>query len=277
MTYLYGRRSPKNAPALRFRNFARLAVPEHPAGKDDNLVKLDDWQVLGNDLAGDCNAVAWANTRRLVTATLAKQENYPDQDEVWAFYRTQNPDFDPHGSKDTDGPESPADAGMDIQTGLEHLHAHGGPDGAPVVAFARVDPTDLEEVEAAIAVFGSLWLGIFVLDANQTEFGENRSWTDVRGAEIDGGHAVIGGGYVPESGRHKGTDITFVTWGKETKFAPSFWNGSAHGRRLVEEAWVVVWPEHLGSQQFLAGVDLDQLKADYHELTGDVLTLPATG
>lgn len=277
MAYQYGRRPPKNAPALQFRNFARIGatIPDHPSNVDQ-LQRLHDWKMLGNDRAGDCNAVTWANTRRLVTAALTSQEQYPDQDQVWEFYRTQNPDFDPDGSRDTNGPESPADGGMEIQTGLEQLHAHGGPDGVKAVAFARVDPTDLDEVEAAIAIFGSLWLGILVLHANQDEFGKGQPWTDIAGSKIDGGHAIIGGGYVKDVRKPGSTDITFITWAQETRFAPSFWTGSSHGQRLVEEAWIVIWPEHLQSAAFQAGVDIDQLRADYQALTGDELDLPAS-
>ncbi len=43
---------------------------------------------------------------------------------------------------------------------------------------------------------------------------------------------------------------------------------------MVEEAWVVIWPEHFGSKQFLAGVDLSQLAIDYNALTGKTLVVP---
>jgi len=261
MAYRYGRRAPKNAPAL---SFAKFSVPGHPK-TEDYLSTLSDWQMLGNDVAGDCNAVTWANTRRLVTASLTT-ENYPSQDEVWQFYKTQNPQFDPNGSKETNGPGSTDDNGMDIQTGLEYLHSSGGPDGVKAVAFAKVDHTKLSQVEAALAVFGGLWLGITVLDANQTEFSNGQAWTDVRNSQVDGGHAILGGGYTP--------DIKFITWGKETEFAPSFWKGSVQGQPLVEEAWVVIWPEHLGSKAFLDGIDLPQLESDYQTLTGSPLVLP---
>ena len=267
MAYMYGRRPPKNAPALEFGSFVNKAVPTHPS-TDDNLKELSNWQVLGNDVAGDCNAVTWANTRRLVTSRLST-EYYPTQAQVWQFYQTQNPKFDPNGTAKTDGPGSSADQGMDVQTGLEYLHANGGPDGVKAIAFAKVDHTKTAEVEAALAIFGGLWLGITVLDANQQEFASGQAWTDVRGSKIDGGHAILGGGYVP--------DVTFITWGQETKFAPSFWNGSVSGTPLVEEAWVVIWPEHLGSAEFLQGVDLTQLAADYLALTGNTLALPAPG
>jgi hypothetical protein len=264
MPYKYGRRPPKNAPALRFSSFRQgVVVPPHPQS-EDYLASLSGWQLLGNDVAGDCNAVTWANLRRLVTATLST-EYYPTQAQVWQFYQSQNPSFDPTGTNATNGPGSNDDQGMDIQTGLEYLHANGGPDGVKAVAFAKVDHTNMDEVEAALAVFGGLWLGIQVLDANQKEFAAGQAWTDVAGSAIDGGHAILGGGY--------GADIRFITWAKETSFAPSFWNGVVQGNPLVEEAWVVVWPENLGTRGFEQGVDQAQLTADYQALTGSTLTL----
>ena len=156
---------------------------------------------------------------------------------------------------------------MDIQTGLEYLHATGGPDGVKAVAFAKVDHTKVAEVDAALAIFGGIWLGITVLDANQQQFSKGHAWTDVKGSPIDGGHAILAGGYTP--------DVTFITWAQETKFAPSFWNGVVGPTPLVEEAWVVIWPEYFGSEEFMQGVDLTQLAADYQELTGSTLALPS--
>jgi hypothetical protein len=126
--------------------------------------------------------------------------------------------------------------------------------------------TNAAEVQAALAIFGGIWLGITVLDANQDQFAAHKPWTDVRGSKIDGGHAILAGGYTP--------DVRFITWGTETEFAPSFWNGKVQGTPLVEEAWVVIWPEHLGSRTFLEGVNLAQLEADYKAVTGRTLTLP---
>jgi hypothetical protein len=264
LPYKYGRRAPKNAPALKFRSFLASTAPAYPP-HEDYLGKLTGWQMLGNDVAGDCNAVTWANMRRLVTATLTT-ENYPTQDQVWQFYETQNPKFNPTGTKETDGPESQYDQGMDVQTGLEYLHANGGPDGVKAVAFAQVDHANLGEVKAALAIFGGLWLGIEVLDANQDEFGKGEAWTNVKGSPIDGGHAILGGGYTT-------SDIKFITWAKETEFAKSFWNGQVQGGPLVQEAWVVIWPEHLGTTGFEQGIDQAKLAADYQALTGQPLTL----
>jgi len=106
-----------------------------------------------------------------------------------------------------------------------------------------------------------------VLAANQQEFADGQPWTDVRGSAIEGGHAILGGGYTPE-------DIKFITWAQETEFAGSFWNGVVQGSPLVEEAWIAIWPEHLGTTGFEQGIDQSQLAADYQALTGQQLALP---
>jgi hypothetical protein len=250
-----GLRAPSNKPAIRFGDILRAGatIPPHP-DREDYLAALSDWQMLGNDQAGDCVAVTWANFRRLVTAVLGARENYPTQDAVWQIYRTQNPGFDPQGTADTNGPGSAYDQGMDIQTLLEYLVKHGGPDGVKAVAFAKVDYTNLDELKAADAIFGGVWSGIEVTDVNEQEFSEGKPWDYDNHGEILGGHSVLIGGYTPQQ--------RFITWAAETEFTDAF------VKNQVEEAWIVVWPEHLGTKQFEAGIDQAALAAAYQELTG---------
>ncbi len=207
--------------------------------------------MLGNDQYGDCVAVTWANVRRLVTGTLHAPPEYPGIDEVIALYKTQNPGF-------------PAeDNGMDIQTCLEYLVSNGGPDGVKAVAFAKVDQADLEEVKAALAIFGYVWTGINVTEANMADFAAGRPW-DAHGDAVVGGHSIISGGYTGQPAN----DVRFVTWAAETGFTDAFWAAQ------VEEAWVVIWPEHFGQAAFIEGMNLDQLAADYKALTGRDLPVP---
>lgn len=263
----FGRRAPKCAAALDLGPLLTGKIPAHPAAADYLAGRAGGWDMLGNDVAGDCNAVTWANTRRLVTGTLAT-ENYPTQDQVWEFYKTQNPDFDPGSDQDGNGPGSSADQGMEIQTGLEYLHAHGGPDGVKAVAFARVNPQSPDQVKAAIAIFGSVWTGITVLAINETEFSENRPWNYSARSQQAGGHAIVTGGYGAAGKGALGGDEKFITWAAETSFTDAFW------KHLTEECWVVLWPEHLGTKAFEQGIDRAQLAADYRALTGK--TLPAS-
>jgi len=263
----YGRRPPKNAPAIRLADVLTGTVPPHPAAAD-YLATLPGWQMLGNDEAGDCVAVTWANTRRLVTAALAA-EHYPTQAQVWSVYRTQNPDFNPDGTPDDNGPGSEADQGMDIQTLLEYLAKHGGPDGVKAVAFAKVDHTNPDEVKAAIAILGSVWTAVNVTAANETEFGQGKPWNYVSGSPNQGGHSIITGGYGPKGTGPLGGDERFITWAEETSFTDTFW---AH---QVEEAWAVIWPEHLGTREFETGVSVAALAQAYQQITGRTLPIPA--
>jgi hypothetical protein len=121
-------------------------------------------------------------------------------------------------------------------------------------------------VKAALSIFGGLWLGILVQQANQEQFHQHQNWTDVPGSPVEGGHAILGGGYYTAG-------VRFITWGRESTFGLSFWDGSAEGSPLVEEAWVVIWPEQLGNEQFTEGIDQAALAADYEALTGRPLVL----
>lgn len=264
-----GKRPPKRAPALRLGRLLTGTIPEHPASADYLAALGGGWQMLGNQSAGDCVAVTWANVRRLVTSTLTATPSYPSQDEVWALYRTQNPQFDPNGDPAVNGPGSPADGGMDIQAVLEYLAATGGPDGVKAVAFAAVDPKNADEVKAAIAIFGFLWTGVTVSEANQQEFSAGQPWDYLASSPVDGGHSVITGGYGGAGAGALGGDEKFITWGTETSFTDSFWANS------VDEAWVCIFPEHLGSREFLQGIDLTALAADYKAITGRDLPVPA--
>ena len=197
----------------------------------------------------NCVAVAWANNRRIVSTVLGTAE-YPTQDMVFSVYKTQNPGF-------------PAqDDGMDEQSLWEWLAKNTAPDGSKLAAFAAVDYTNPAEVKAAIAIFGSVIVGINVLDANMTEFDDSQPWDYVPDSPVDGGHGVVVAGYGPAGSGALGGDERFVTWGQETSFTDAFWANE------TEECWVLIYPEHLGTKAFIEGMDYAQLAADYQEITG---------
>jgi hypothetical protein len=172
-------------------------------------------------------------------------------------YKTQNPGF-------------PAeDNGTDVQTMLEYLVHNGGPDGVRLLAFASVDTSNLEEVQAALAIFGSLLLGVEVQTANQQDFADGIPWDYHPNSQVEGGHCVLGGGYLDQPSN----DVRFITWGTETGMTDRYW------QHLVNcpsgEAWILIWEENLGTKQFIQGIDLDALKADYLALTGRTLNVTA--
>lgn len=249
-----GRRSPKNAPALQFSSFrCRGALIPPLAISEDVLAELHDWEMLGNDEFGVCVAVTWANERHAVSTLLGSAPSYPSLEEVFALYRTQNPSFVPD-------PQDPVqDEGMDIQTCLESLVAHGGPDGVKPVCFARLNEKDPEELEQALFTFGAIWLGVDLTNTNMAEFDSGWPWDHTPKSKPIGGHSIMAGGY---DSRSPSDEVRVITWGKETGATDAFL------RTQIEEAWVVIWPEHLGTKQFQASVDFSSLAAEYAALTG---------
>lgn len=254
-----GRRKPRPerlAAALKFSQFWTGVLPSHPVQQDNLALLNGGWNMLGNDRAGDCVAVTWANFRRLMTAVLGSREVYPSQEQVWEVYRTQNPDFDPNGTKATNGPGSSADGGMEIQALLEYLVKHGGPDGVKALAFARVDHTNPDEVDAAIAIFGGLWTGVTVQQAQEQQFAAGQPWDWQQGSPSLGGHSILTGGYTGVG------NFKDITWAQEIAITGRYM------ARGVEELWLVLWPEHLGTKAFLEGVDQAALAAAYTAVTG---------
>ena len=245
----YGLRPAKQVKALPYAAIQRAVTLTHPPALD-TIKGWGGWAMLGNDTYGDCVAVTWATVRRIVTR-LHTTETYPGLDQVLSVYRTQNPGFDPHGSPSVNGPGSAHDGGMDIQTLLEHLVTIGGPDGVKAVAFAQVDHRDLEQLKNAIATVGFLWLGVTVTDANERAFPKPWTW---RPGDTDlGGHSITGTGYTDA-----GT-WPIETWADEGSLT------DLYVQKKVNQAWVVIWPEHVAQ---MTQPQRDQLDAAFYELTG---------
>lgn len=230
----YGRRPPKNAKAMRFARVADALTPLSYPSVSDATVKIpvDSWQMLWNDSWGDCVVVSWSSIRRVITSLYTTENYVTDEDSILKLYRTQNPDFDPNGDS-TNGPGSRADGGMDIQTLLEYLVKEDGPDGVKALAFAKVDHTNVDELKAALSIFKVLWLGVVVTGDDEQEF-PAQAWT--RSGRALGGHSIIDTGYNP-------SEFYIQTWGDEGFLTNDFVvNGNEQAG--VEEAWLVIWPEH---------------------------------
>lgn len=242
-----GRRPPTNKPALMLGPLLTGVVPAHsPAA--DHFAKVPQWILGGNDKYGVCGPVSVANQRLLVTTYLTGKPEIATQAAIFDLYRRSgNPTFDPND------PGGPGDAGVDYQTMLEEV-IRGGIGGTHALAFAKVNVDDIDEVEAAVDIFGSNLLGV-TLDVSQQAQSDAGTW-DYAPSSVWGGHGVLNGRYTdrPDLGG-------VVSWAEVLNYTDAF---EAH---QVDEAWVVIWPEHLGSATFQQGVDLAALAAAFSELT----------
>lgn len=244
-----GLRPPSGRPALMLRDVLTGAVPEHPAAAD-HLTSVQ-YGLYRNNEFGDCGPVSAANSRRMTTHYLAGAMHAPTQDDVFDLYRRSgNPGFDPATGAD--------DNGVDMQTMLEAVHA-GGIGGVRSVAFAKVDVSDGETMRAAVAIFGGLLYGLDLQVAQQAQ--TDRGIWDWAPSAAWGGHAVLGGRYQPGS-------VGGITWGRAVDMTDRFLAEQA------AEAWVVIWPEHMGDRTFLAGVNVGKLRSAYRDLTGHALPGP---
>lgn len=253
-----GRRPPSLKPALRFKAFWSGAVPSHPATAD-NFSNVGGWELGANDQFGTCGPTSVANMRRQIVTYLAGIDSpFPGLNDVFDLYRRSgNPNFNPATGED--------DNGVDMQTMLEAL-LKGGIGGVRPLAFAKVDVHQIDELRAAIAIFGGLLYGVDLQVSQQAQT-DSKLWDWKRSGEW-GGHAVLAGRYTGSAG---GDDIGVVTWAEIVGTTDAF---EAH---QLEEAWLVIWPEHFGSKAFQEGVDKAKLAAVYQALTGRPLPVPPPG
>lgn len=238
-----GRRQPSNKPALRLANFLTGQIPAH-SDAVDHFSLVRDWGLYKNDEFGVCGPTSAANSRKLITKYLTGNEQSPTQDDVFDLYRRSgNPNFDPRTDAD--------DNGVDMQTMCEAL-VSGGIGGTKALGFAKVDVSDVEELEAAIDIFGFLLLGVDLDTAQQNQVGV---WDYVPSPEW-GGHAILTGRYA------KSDQLEVVSWAELYGMTEPFM------KHQLGEAWAVIWPEHMTDNGFRKGVDLQAFASAYHDITG---------
>lgn len=230
--------------ALELGDFLTGAIPVYPDAVDH--LKSVSYGLYQNDRYGVCGPVAVANHRRMTTALLEGKMVAPSLEAVFDLYRRSgNPNFNPATGAD--------DNGVVMQPMLQQVQ-NVGIDGVKCLAFARVRLSNLNELDAAIAIFGAVLFGVNLQSAQQAQTNAGR-WDYVPSGQW-GGHAVMGGAYIPEGGN----DV--ITWGKRVTMTDRFI------RNQVMEGWVVVWPEHLKQRQFLESLDVYKLAEGFEALTG---------
>lgn len=238
--------------ALPLGRFLTGVVPVYPPNVDHLQALGLTFGLYGNDRFGVCGPTSLANYTRMVTCWLTGKQFTPSQDDVFDLYRRSgNPNFDPASGQD--------DNGVVMQEMLDAARS-GGFAGRPVICFAKVDMTNLDEVRAAVAIFGGVLLGVDLRQAQQDQTSRG-IWDYVASPEW-GGHAVLAGAYDDRPGDVSDL-LGIITWAEDVECTSSFLH------QQLDEAWVVVLPEHLGTKAFLEGVDVKALAQAYTALTGE--------
>jgi hypothetical protein len=255
---MYGRLAPDpGKPRLTLERYLdpknplkRGGLPAVPLTRDvDYASKVKSWPMYCNDSVGCCTEAAVGHMYGAWTTYAGAGEVlFSDEGILTPYSRVSG--YVP-GEPDTD-------RGAMMSDVLADQKADGMTDTAGrvhrVAGYAAFgNPQDLDLLGQVLDVFGTVYVGINVQQAMETEFADGKPWGWSRRGEVVGGHAVClqrrqGKGSAP---------YEYVTWGALQSATRSF---QAYA---VEEAWAVVTQDWLDDKGVTAeGLDLDQLLAD---------------
>lgn len=238
--------SPETHPRLMFANYLQAGSYPPAPPVVDYVSKVPDWPMYLNDRYGDCTCAAAGHMIEAWTEYGAGATVKITDDEVLTAYEAVS-GFDPKTGAN--------DNGAVMQDVLDYWRKTGI-GGHKILAFAQIDVKNAAELDAAMNLFGHLYLGINFPETAMKQFDKGQPWDVVSGAKVEGGHA-IDWGYVAQHQNHK-----IITWGKAQEMTAAFFDA------YVEEAWVVLNQEWIKDNKAPAGFDIDALNADFTAMTG---------
>lgn len=224
------------------------AFLDHPLVNVPDVIdyhsKISNWPMYLNDRLGDCTCAGVGHMLQAITAYASAEFDLTDND-VESLYERFG--YIPG--------DSSTDQGAVEQDVLQSM-VNQGIEGHKYSAFAQVDHTNMDHVYAALYLFGTIYLGIACPQSAQEQFQSGQKWTYVPGSPIEGGHAIT------LQGKDQDGTLQIVTWGTLQPMSQDFWDN------YVEEAWVVISPDWLESnQETPTGLDLDGLMQEFRSLT----------
>lgn len=242
-------------PHLKFGAYLALELPAPPASADWlTPVPAADWGMLANDRYGDCTCAGVGHKRI--------GDVYVNQGAVLTV--TDDDALGLYSAVTGFTPADPStDQGAVCQDVLDFWRKHGFL-GEKIVAFAKVDLSNVTEIKQAISLFGQIYCGFNFPGSAMDQFNSGQPWDVVKGATIEGGHCVTIGAYDK-------TGLECVTWGKVQKLTWAFL------KKYFDEAWVIIGPDFINAQtgKDAQGLDLYTLGQDFASLTGEPNPVPA--
>lgn len=242
-------------PRVKLVNHLTLPPSDVPAVIDWHS-KVPSYPMLLNDRLGDCTSAGWWHLVQTWTAYAGSEFVPTDQNalDLYELFGYNPANTQPDGS-------NPSDQGAVEQDVLGRL-AQAPVDGHGCVAFAQVDHTSADEMKAALAVFGGLYVGIQCPQSMQQQFGAGDVIDYVPGSPVEGGHCIVIVGWDADY-------IYVVTWGEVARMTWNFW---AH---YGDEAWVVVTKDFIEANGMSpTGLSLATMLTDFHQITGSPVPSP---
>lgn len=237
---------------LQFAHYLIPGMPERPAVFGWNAPWSDDgWGMLGNDQYGDCVFAGADHETMLWNAQSDKQPEFRDEDALADYGAVTG--FSP------DDPNS--DQGTNVRDAMKYRYHTGLRDASgarhKIGAYVALEPGNIDHVEEAMYLFGAVGIGIEFPESAMTQFNNEKPWSVVSGAQVEGGH------YIPlvavrKVGRRH--DLECVTWGRVQPMTRGFYE------KYCDEAWGILSPEMMKGGISPGGFDMRTLNADLNAL-----------
>jgi hypothetical protein len=207
--------------------------------------KIPNWGMMLNDQLGDCTCAAaghmimnWtANAGVLVT---------PNDNQILSAYEAVG-GYNPNAAPDANG-NNPTDNGA-VELDVLKYWQGTGIAGHKIGAYVSIDPKNRRHLKLAIWLFGGIYTGVNLTQADMDATNANQPWKYTTGSSI-GGHAIPALGFNQHG-------FQFITWGAVQTATPE-WVANQ-----TEEVYALIsadWLENNGNAP--SGFDAQQLAAD---------------
>jgi hypothetical protein len=216
----------------------------------DYAAAVPRWPLYGNKTVGDCTCAAAAHLLQAWTAA-AGRERKPTYAQVLELYWQTGAPAAATGTR-----HGPTDDGREAIKVLNYWRQTGLA-GSRIGAYVTVDASDLHRVQAAIHVFGGVYVGLGL-----PKTARNQPVWEVVGDGKTGDSAVDswGGHVVPYVGYEPGF-FTCVTWGSPLQLSEAFHLAYA------EEVYAVIAPDFFTGPH-APRLDRAKLEADIAYVAG---------
>ena len=158
--------------------------------------KITNWGMMENDQVGDCVLAAIGHADMVYTSNASTLITPSDDDILGAYSDITGYVY---GNKDTDH-------GTNLVEAMNYWQSKGL-GGRKIVSYVAANPDNIEHVKAAIALFGSIIVGVDLPDDAEATFEAGNPWTNAANRNYEGGHGMEAHGYDENF-------IYLTTWGR---------------------------------------------------------------
>ncbi len=193
-------KTPKRDDKRTFKMRSYLpTLPPVPAAIDWTG-KVPIWGMMLNDTIGICTIAAAGHADMTWTSNAQTAEIIPSDSDILAAYKAIT-GYDPA--------DPATDQGANELDVLNYWRKTGIA-GRKIYAYAEVWIGNVDDIKAAVALFGGCYIGVQLPRSAMDAFQSNSVWDDVEDTDIVGGHALWIAAY-DDAG------VTLITWGRQQR------------------------------------------------------------